>query len=181
MKKSLVLIILIFNLIFVSCGGETIFAGRAYRLKAEAALKEVRNALAKYSIKNGYYPSGEEWERVLVPYFRKEINPDPEWITRRKMFVMRAKTKITQCEGIVKEIKKDLFYADSSLMQGITEYLYPILADIQQDLLATLYGCSDSESLLASPFATPTYALVICEKLEGIGSFSDSKDFIKKH
>ena len=126
MKKSLVLIILIFNLIFVSCGGETIFAGRAYRLKAEAALKEVRNALAKYSIKNGYYPSGEEWERVLVPYFRKEINPDPEWITRRKMFVMRAKTKITQCEGIVKEIKKDLFYADSSLMQGITEYLYPI-------------------------------------------------------
>jgi hypothetical protein len=126
MKKSLILITIIFNLIFVSCGGEAIFAGRAYRLKAEAALKEVRNALAKYSIKNGRYPSEVEWERVLEPYFRKEINPDPEWITRRKMFVMRAKTKITQCEGIVKEIKKDLFYADSSLMEGVTRYLYPI-------------------------------------------------------
>ncbi len=126
MKKSLILITIIFNLIFVSCGGEAIFAGKAYRLKAEAALKEIRNALAKYAIKNGRYPSQEEWERVLEPYFRKEINPDPEWITRRKMFVMRAKTKITQCEGIVKEIKKDLFYADSSLMEGITKYLYPI-------------------------------------------------------
>jgi hypothetical protein len=126
MRKSLLFIILILNLIFVSCGGEAIFAGRAYRLKAESALKEIRNALAKYSIKNGQYPLPEEWERILEPYFRKEINPDPEWITRRKMFVMRAKTKITQCEGIVKEIKKDLFYADSSLMEGITRYLYPI-------------------------------------------------------
>ncbi len=126
MKKSLIYIILIFNLIFVSCGGEAIFAGKAYRLKAEAALKEIRNALAKYAIKNGQYPSQTEWERLLEPYFRKEINPDPEWITRRKMFVMRAKTKITQCEGIVKEIKKDLFYADSSLREGVTEYLYPI-------------------------------------------------------
>jgi hypothetical protein len=126
MKKSLILIILIFTLIFVSCGGEAIFAGKAYRLKAEAALKEIRNALAKYVIKNGQYPSEMEWERVLEPYFRKEINPDPEWITRRKMFVMRAKTKITQCEGIVKEIKKDLFYADSSLTENITKYLYPI-------------------------------------------------------
>jgi hypothetical protein len=126
MKKSLVLIILIFNLIFISCGGETIFAGRAYRLKAEKGLKEIRNALAKYFIKNGQYPSEEEWERVLEPYFRKEINPDPEWITRRKMFVMTAKNKITQCEGPVKEIKKDLFYADSSLKEGITNYLYSI-------------------------------------------------------
>jgi hypothetical protein len=126
MKKSLILIILMFNLIFVSCGGEAIFAGRAHRLKAEKALKEIRNALAKYSIKKGQYPPQEEWERVLEPYFRKEIKPDPDWITRRKMFVMRSKTKITQCEGIVKEIKKNLFYADSSLKEGITKYLYPI-------------------------------------------------------
>lgn len=126
MKKSLSLIILIFSLIFISCGGETIFAGRAYRLKAEKGLKEIRNALAKYSIKNGQYPSEDEWEEVLEPFFRKEINPDPQWITRRKMFVMRSKTKITQCEGVIKEIKKDLIYADSSLKQNITEYLYPI-------------------------------------------------------
>jgi hypothetical protein len=126
MKRSLILIIILFNLIFVSCGGEAIFAGKAYRLKAEAALKEIRNALAKYAIKNGQYPSGVEWQKVIEPYFRKEINPDPEWITRRKMFVMRAKTKITQCEGIVKELKKDLFYADSSLREDITKYLYPI-------------------------------------------------------
>lgn len=126
MKKSLTLLILMFNLIFVSCGGEENFAGRAHRLKAEKALKEIRNALAKYSIKNGQYPSEEEWERVLEPYFRKEIHPDPEWITRRKMFVMKSKTKITQCEGIVKEIKKNLFYADSSLKAGVTKYLYPI-------------------------------------------------------
>ncbi|MBN1694705.1 hypothetical protein JW879_04795 [candidate division WOR-3 bacterium] len=126
MKKSLILIILMFTLIFISCGGEAIFAGKAYRLKAEAALKEIRNALAKYVIKNGQYPSEMEWEKVLEPYFRTEINPDPEWITRRKMFVMRAKTKITQCEGIVKEIKKDLFFADSSLVENITKYLYPI-------------------------------------------------------
>jgi hypothetical protein len=115
-----------FNLIFISCGGEAIFAGRAYRLKAEAALKEIRNALAKYSIKKGEYPAQENWERVLEPYFRKEIHPDPEWITRRKMFVMRSKTKITQCEGIVKEMKKNLFYAESTLKEGIAEYLYPI-------------------------------------------------------
>lgn len=39
---------------------------------------------------------------------------------------MRSKTKITQCEGIVKEIKKNLFYAESSLKEDITKYLYPI-------------------------------------------------------
>ncbi len=126
MKKSLILLISIFSLIFTSCGGEAVFAGRAHRLKAEKALKEIRNALAKYSIKNGKYPSEEEWERVLNPYFRKEIHPDPEWITRRKMFVMTARNKIRQCEGITKEIKKNLFYADSSLKEGVTKYLYPI-------------------------------------------------------
>ena len=126
MRKSLVLISIIFGLIIISCGGETIFAGTAYRLKAEKGLKEIRNALAKYQIKRGQYPAQEEWERILEPYFRKEINPDPEWITRRKMFVMRSKTKITQCEGIVREIKKDLIYADSSLSERVTRYLYPI-------------------------------------------------------
>lgn len=126
MRKSLILIIIIFSLILVSCGGEAFFEGMAHRLKAEKALKEIRNALAKYSIKNGQYPSEEEWERVLTPYFRKEVHPDPEWITRRKMFVMGSKNKITQCEGVVKEIKKDLFYADISLMEGVTKYLYPI-------------------------------------------------------
>jgi len=126
MRKSLVLIVLSCVLVFISCGGEAIFAGRAHRLKAEKGLKEIRNALEKYMIKNGQYPLEVEWERVLEPYFRKEINPDPEWITRRKMSVMRAKTKITQCEGIVKELKKDLFTADSSLQIKISEYLYPI-------------------------------------------------------
>lgn len=126
MRKSLVLISIIFELLLISCGGETIFEGMAYRLKAEAGLKEIRNALAKYEIKRGQYPAQDEWEKVLNPYFRKEINPDPEWITRRKMLVMRSKTKITQCEGIVKEIKKDLFYADSSLSERVTRYLYPI-------------------------------------------------------
>jgi len=126
MKKTVVLIFIILALLLISCGGETIFAGKAYRLKAEAGLKEIRNAMAKYEIKRGQYPAQEEWERVLEPYFRKEINPDPDWITRRKMFVMRSKTKITQCEGIVKEIKKDLFYADSSLRERVTRYLYPI-------------------------------------------------------
>ncbi|MEJ2567925.1 MAG: hypothetical protein P8Z50_03485, partial [candidate division WOR-3 bacterium] len=126
MRKSLVLISIIFELLLISCGGETIFEGMAYRLKAEAGLKEIRNALAKYEIKRGQYPAQDEWEKVLNPYFRKEINPDPEWITRRKMLVMRSKTKITQCEGIVKEIQKDLFYADSSLSERVTRYLYPI-------------------------------------------------------
>jgi hypothetical protein len=126
MRKSLILISIIFGSILISCGGESIFAGMAYRLKAEKGLKEIRNALAKYEIKRGQYPAREEWERVLEPYFRKEIHPDPKWITRRKMFVMRSKTKITQCEGIVKEIKKDLFYADSSLIERVTRYLYPI-------------------------------------------------------
>jgi hypothetical protein len=126
MKKSLIILISIFILIFVSCGGEAIFAGRAHRLKAEKALKEIRNALARYSIKNGHYPSAEGWERVLKPYFRKEIHPDPEWITRRKKFVMTADNKITQCEGVTKEIKKNLFFADSSLKEGVTKYLYPI-------------------------------------------------------
>ena len=126
MRKSLVLISIIFVLLLISCGGETIFEGMAYRLKAEKGLKEIRNALAKYGIKSGQYPAQDEWEKVLEPYFRKEINPDPEWITRRKMFVMRSKTKITQCEGIVREIKKDLIYADSSLSRRVTRYLYPI-------------------------------------------------------
>ena len=126
MKKSLIILISIFILIFVSCGGEAIFAGRAHRLKAEKALKEIRNALARYSIKNGHYPTAEGWERVLEPYFRKEIHPDPEWITRRKKFVMTADNKITQCEGVTKEIKKNLFFADSSLKEGVTKYLYPI-------------------------------------------------------
>ena len=126
MRKSLILIILMLNLIFISCGGEAIFEGRAYRLKAEAAIKEMRNALAKYSIKKGEYPAQENWETVLEPYFRKEIHPDPEWITRRKMLVMTARNKIKQCEGVVKEIKKDLVYADSTLKAGVTKYLYPI-------------------------------------------------------
>jgi hypothetical protein len=126
MRKSLVLIPIIFVLLLISCGGETIFEGMAYRLKAEKGLKEIRNALAKYEIKSGEYPAQDEWEKVLEPYFRKEINPDPEWITRRKMSVMRSKTKITQCEGIVREIKKDLIYADSSLSERVTRYLYPI-------------------------------------------------------
>jgi len=126
MRKLLVLITIIFGLLLISCGGETIFEGMAYRLKAEAGLKEIRNALAKYEIKEGQYPAQDEWEKVLEPYFRKEIHPDPEWVIRRKKFVMRSKTKIDQCEGIVKEIKKDLFYADSSLSARVTRYLFPI-------------------------------------------------------
>ncbi len=126
MRKFTFLIILLFTLIFVSCTVEEIFAGRAYRLKAEKGLKEIRNALEKYMLKNGQYPSQENWEKNLVRYFRKEINPDPDWITKRKMTVMRASTKITQCEGVIKELRKGLIYADSSLQAGISKYLYPI-------------------------------------------------------
>jgi len=126
MKKTLILIVVTCSLLFVSCGGEAVFAGRAHRMKAEKGLKEIRNALERYMIKNGQYPSESEWERVLEPYFRRELNPDPDWISRRKMAVMRAQTKITQCEGIIKELKKNLFTADSTLQSRISGYLYPI-------------------------------------------------------
>ncbi len=126
MKKTLVLIVITCTLLFVSCGGEAVFAGRAHRMKAETGLKEIRNALEKYMLKNGQYPSEVEWEIVLEPYFRREINTDPDWISRKKMAVMRAQTKITQCEGIFKELKKNLFTADSTLQNRIYEYLHPI-------------------------------------------------------
>jgi hypothetical protein len=126
MNKVIFLIISLIALVFISCGGEEIFAGRAYRMKAESGLKEIRNALEKYMLKNGRYPSKESWERELIGYFRKDINPDPDWITKRKMSVMRASTKITQCEGVIKELKKDLIYADSSLQADLSVYLYPI-------------------------------------------------------
>jgi hypothetical protein len=126
MKRIIFSIISLFSLVFVSCGGEEIFAGRAYRMKAESGLKEIRNALEKYMLKNGQYPSGENWERNLIRYFKKEINPDPDWITKRKMTVMRANTKIAQCEGVIKELKKDLMYADNSLQADISKYLYPV-------------------------------------------------------
>lgn len=126
MKKTLISIVITCSLFFISCGGEAIFAGRAHRLKAEKGLKEIRNALEKYVIKNGQYPSGEEWEIVLEPYFRREVNPDPGWISRKKMSVMRAQTKITQCEGIIKELKKNLFTADTTLRNKISIYLSPI-------------------------------------------------------
>jgi len=126
MKKTLILIVITCTLLFVSCGGEAVFAGRAHRMKAEKGLKEIRNALEKYMIKNGQYPAEVEWERVLEPYFRREINTDPDWISRKKMAVMRAQTKITQCEGIIKELKKNLFTADSTMQNRIYRYLYPI-------------------------------------------------------
>ena len=126
MKRTLILIVITCSLFFISCGGEAVFAARAHRMKAEKGLKEIRNALEKYMIKNGQYPTEEEWERVLEPYFRKEINPDPDWISRRKMSVMRAQTKITQCEGIIKELKKNLFSADSTMQNKMYRYLYPI-------------------------------------------------------
>jgi hypothetical protein len=126
MKKALILLVITCSLLFISCGGEAVFAGRAHRLKAEKGLKEIRNALEKYVIKNGQYPEESEWEAILEPYFRREIHPDPDWISRKKMSVMRAKTMITQCEGIIKEIKKNLFTADSTLQSRISEYLNPI-------------------------------------------------------
>jgi hypothetical protein len=126
MKKALILLIITYSLLFISCGGEAVFAGRAHRLKAEKGLKEIRNALEKYMIKNGQYPEESQWEIILEPYFRREIYPDPDWISRKKMSVMRAKTMITQCEGIIKEIKKNLFTADSTLQSRISGYLNPI-------------------------------------------------------
>jgi hypothetical protein len=126
MKKTLILMVITCSLFFISCGGEAVFAGRAHRMKAEKGLKEIRNALEKYMIKNGQYPSEVEWERVLEPYFRREVHPDPDWISRRKMSVMRAQTKITQCEGIMKELKKNLFTADSTMQNRLYRYLYPI-------------------------------------------------------
>lgn len=63
----------------------------------------------------------------------------------------------------------------------VTDYLYPVLADIQQDLLAALYGCEDTSNLLESPYVTPSYALVICESIEHSEEVSSSKEFLEKH
>ncbi|MEO0293174.1 MAG: hypothetical protein ABIN61_02995 [candidate division WOR-3 bacterium] len=123
MSKKFVFFIL---LVLISCTGEEFFAGMAYRLKAEAGLKEIRNALERYMLKKGQYPSEVGWERSLYPYFKKEINPEPKWITEKRMVVMRANTKITQCEGAIRELKRDLVYADSSLQRGISKYLLSI-------------------------------------------------------
>ncbi|MEA1912475.1 MAG: hypothetical protein U9N06_01370 [candidate division WOR-3 bacterium] len=124
--RKFVLYLTVFGIFLISCGGEETFAGMAHRLRAEYGLKEIRNALAKYEIKNNKYPDEENWQEVLKPYFKKERFPEPQWITKRKMFVMVAKNHITLAEGIMKELERKLFYADSSLQAKMTEYLLPI-------------------------------------------------------
>lgn len=124
--RKFVLPLILITLFLISCGGEEIFAGRAYRLRAEQGLKEIRNALAKYEIEHPGFPPEDNWKEILRPYFRKERAPDPKWITERKMFVMGAKNNISQVKGIIKELKRKLYYADSTMQAKISEYLSPI-------------------------------------------------------
>lgn len=128
--KKFVLIAVIFSLILISCGGEDIFAGEAYRLKAEQGLKEIRNALAVYKISRGKYPDEVNWEKELRPYFRKERFPDPRWVTKRKMLVMSAKNDISQVRGILKELKRKIYFADTTLQKKIMDFLGPIDSSI---------------------------------------------------
>ena len=103
--------------------GEDTFSGRAFRLRAEQGLKEIRNALAAYKIKNGQYPDAENWEKELKPYLRKERHPDPTWVTKRKMVIMVAKNNITTARGVLKELKRKIYFADTTLQGKIMEYL----------------------------------------------------------
>lgn len=124
--NRLVLFLVIIALILISCGGEDTFAGRAYRLRAEQGLKEIRNSLAAYKISNGKYPDESSWETDLKTYFRKERFPDPKWVTKRKMLVMSAKNNISQVKGITKELKRKIYFADTTLQKDILKFIGPI-------------------------------------------------------
>ncbi len=121
-----VLFVVIISLILISCGGEDTFAGRAYRLRAEQGLKEIRNSLAAYKISNGKYPDESSWETDLKTYFRKERFPDPKWVTNRKMLVMAAKNNIDQVKGIIQELKRKIYFADTTLQKDILIFIGPI-------------------------------------------------------
>jgi len=121
-----VLFIVIITLILISCGGEDTFAGRAYRLRAEQGLKEIRNSLAAYKISNGKYPDESSWETDLKTYFRREQFPDPKWVTSRKMLVMAAKNNISQVKGITQELKRKIYFADTTLQKDILKFIGPI-------------------------------------------------------
>ncbi len=125
MRKFVIFFVLC-SLILISCGGDDIFAGKAYRLRAEQGLKEIRNALVAYRISSGQYPDEKHWQEELLPYFRKERSPDPQWVTKRKMRVMSAKNNISQVKGILRELKRKIYYADTTLQANIMEFLGPI-------------------------------------------------------
>ncbi len=62
------------------------------------------------------------------------------------------------------------------LTYRFADYLFPILTDVQQDMLNILY---DVEDILQSHFAVTTYALIITESL-GVPAGSSSQ-FLKKY
>lgn len=125
MKKFLLLGV-IGCLLLSSCTGEDAFAAKAYRLRAEQGFKEIRNALAEYKIDHNQYPGEENWVEELKPYFRKERSPAPQWVTGKRMLVMNAKNNITQIKGVLRELKRKVYYADSAMQVAILEYLNPI-------------------------------------------------------
>jgi hypothetical protein len=124
--NRVVLFSVLIALILISCGGEDTFAGRAYRLRAEQGLKEIRNSLAAYKISNGKYPEESTWKTDLKTYFRKERFPDPKWVTKRKMLVMSAKNNISQVKGIIQELKRKIYFADTTLQKDILKFVGPI-------------------------------------------------------
>ncbi len=64
---------------------------------------------------------------------------------------------------------------------NVAKYVYPILTDAQQEQLSILYGCDCVETLIACPFTTPSYSLVISEKINGVTKFTNAEDFVKKN
>lgn len=81
----------------------------------------------------------------------------------------------------VKISDKKLTYDEVKILLGkltyrFADYLYPLLTDVQQDTLSTLYGVEDC--LNAHP-AISTYSLIITESL-GV-EFSNTNDFIEKY
>jgi len=124
--RRFILLSVLMSLFLISCGGEDAFAGKAYKLRAEQGLKEIRNALVGYKINSGRFPKEENWTKELMPYFKKERSPEPKWVTKNKMLVMSAKNNISQVKGIMKELKRKIYYADTTLQSQIMEFLGPI-------------------------------------------------------
>jgi len=63
--RRFILLSVLMSLLLISCGGEDAFAGKAYRLRAEQGLKEIRNALVGYKINSGRFPKEENWTKKL--------------------------------------------------------------------------------------------------------------------